>query len=127
MAPDRKFLPFLAHPVPMREEVEHGFSSPPGLVIEVVVFRKAASIHNSEVRTDARPFIRRWLPAIIETGPDKTAGEKGAFGEDFPPAFGVETVVGKVDVVSADVAFLFVIRIDPTRAVGACCFGANSR
>src|SRR3954466_8337046 len=59
---------------------------PPGAVIEVIVLGKAAGVENSELRADAREFgVGSRLAAIVEAGPDETAGDVRAVGDDGPP------------------------------------------
>ena len=69
------FLAFLARPVPVRQQVQHGVRRPPRLVIVKVVLRKTARVQNAEMRIDARPPIGRRLAAIIKTRPDKAAAK----------------------------------------------------
>ena len=77
MGPDVDLLAFPARPVPVRKQVQHGLLAPPGLVIEEIVLRKAAGVHDAEVRGDARPGVeRRRLAAIVEARPHEAAGDE---------------------------------------------------
>src|SRR5438128_1441013 len=109
----------------MRKYMQHGLRSPPRLIIEVVVFRESAGVHDAEMRTDARPAIRTRFTAIIEAGPGKATGQEWALVEDLPPSFGAECVSGKVDVISADVSLSFIVLINAARAVDARGLAAN--
>ena len=75
------FRAFLAGPVPMRQQVEHGIGRPPRLVIIEIVLRETAHVEDAEMRIDARPRIRRRLAAIIKTRPDETAAQPRPVGE----------------------------------------------
>src|SRR5689334_6372258 len=99
--------------------MQHWLRLPPRLVVIENVLGKTASVENSKMRTDAGPGVRRRFAAIIEAGPVEGARQERALGEDFPPAFGRGRVAGMIHVVSADVASLFVVRINTPREVFA--------
>src|SRR5579885_2325664 len=112
VTPDVDLLAFFSSPVPVRENVQCRNAFPPGLIIIIVVLWESARVHNSEVRTDARPVVWGRLPAIIESGPDKTACQKRALVIDFPPEFGCRAPARSVKIISADVTTLLIIFID---------------
>src|SRR6516225_492439 len=73
-------------------------------------------VHRAKVRADARPFVRRWLAAIIEPGPVKAACKKLALRIDFPPVFHAHDVTEEIDVIGADISFSRIIFVDAARA-----------
>src|SRR5579863_1145870 len=119
MAPDLDLLAFLPGPVPVRKQVNHWLPTrhlgPPGLVIEKIILRKAADIHDAEVRVDAGPAVGRGLAPIIEAGPRKTARHEWTRVVDAPPIFRRGRPGWIVDVVGADVALHFVVRVNAAR------------
>src|SRR5215471_11988370 len=117
MAPDVNFLAVFvsAAPVPVRQKMQHGLVGPPGLIVEVVVFRKTAGIENTKMGTDARPVIRGWFTTIVKAGPGKGAGDKGPLGIDLPPSLRAERVTREPDIVGGHISLFFVVGIDAAR------------
>ena len=74
-------------PVPVRENVQHGFDRPVGLVIIIIVLRKTAGVHHAKMRVDVGPPVRRRLAAIIKAGPDEPARRPGPGMEIWAPDF----------------------------------------
>src|SRR5215813_6284231 len=99
----------------MRKQMQHRFVLPPRSVVIEDVFGKAAGVENSKMRTDARPRVRRRLAAIVEAGPTERAGEKRALRKYLPPTLGGRGVAGMIYIISADIAFLFVIHVNAPR------------
>src|SRR6185437_3284013 len=103
-------LALTPRPGPVRKDVQHGLGAPPGFVVVEVVFRKAAGVHDTEVRADTGPGVRRRLAAIVEAGPYETAGEPTPRIESTPPLLGGGAVaLWLVDVVGAHVTALRVV------------------
>src|SRR5207342_3253559 len=85
--PYRNLFAFPAREVPVRKHMNYRILAPPGLVVEEVVFRESAHIHNSKLRIDRRPPIRSWLAAIVEAGPCEATGLPLAGAVERPPFF----------------------------------------
>src|SRR5208337_4362773 len=85
--PNLYLLAFPALPIPVGEQVQDRLGSPPSLVVIIVVLGEATGIHDAKVRVDARPFVRRRLATIIESGPGEAAGNKRALVVNPPPRF----------------------------------------
>src|SRR6185437_5092641 len=115
VSPDVDLLSLASGPVPVGKQVQHRAGTPPGLIIVEGVFRKAAGVHDSEVRADARPVVWRWLAAIVETCPDKTACKPTARYRVLPPFLRRRPITRLVDVVRADVAVHRILRVDAAR------------
>src|SRR6185436_19807679 len=86
--PNLDGLAFAFFPIPVRKQMQDWVLSPPSLVIVEVVFGKTAHVHNAELRVDGRPAVRGWLPAVIESGPGKSASQPFPRCVESPPLFG---------------------------------------
>src|SRR5450759_1737626 len=85
MAPHGNDLAFLSLPIPMRRYMQNVDVSPPCLIIVIVIFRKAAHIHNPEMGVDTRPCERRRFAAIVEPCPGKRSFKPFSRRIEFPP------------------------------------------
>src|SRR5271156_2564007 len=65
-------LSFLARPIPVRKEMEHGFGGPSTLIEVVGILGKSACIQGSTGAQRGRPAR---LPQIIDAGPDKVTAD----------------------------------------------------
>src|SRR5438445_11957567 len=77
------------------------------------------------MRADAGPRIRRWLAAIIKAGPVERAGEKRTRGKNLPPSFRRRCVSRMIHVVSADVTFRFIVRVNAAGEIFTAHFRAD--
>src|SRR5262245_13787137 len=102
MYPDGNRLALALLPIPVREQMQHWFGSPPGLVVIEVVFGEAAHVDDSELRVDGRPSVRCGFAAIVEAGPGEPARQPLPRSIEFPPFFGELRPGGVVQIVRAD-------------------------
>src|SRR5438045_4326084 len=105
--------------------MKHRFRAPPRFVVIKDVLSKAARVQNAKMRAYARPGVWARLTAIVKTGPRKTAGNKRSRCVRLPPSFSAIGISGKVDVVGANVPFLFVGHVDSTGKETARRLAAN--
>src|SRR5690348_15260590 len=85
MHPNANDLTFPLFPVPVRKQMQDGLTSPPSLVVEVVVLGKTTHVYDAELRVDRRPAVWRRLAAIIEASPSKATRQPFASRIEFPP------------------------------------------
>src|SRR5205814_1157881 len=111
VAPDGDRLALFPRPVPVRQQLDQRPGPPPGLVVEEVVLREAADVHDPEVGVDAGPAVGCRLALVVEAGPDEPPRYEGAPGERLPTGLSGRAPRGTVQVVGADVAALAVVRI----------------
>ena len=115
-------------PVPMRQEMQHGLRAPLRLIVVIVVLGKSARVHDPEVRADARPTIeRRRLAAVVEPGPDESAGDVGSIRHVRPPGLRGRGPPWMIGVVRGYVALRIVAAIDAARADRTAGLAAENR
>src|SRR5258708_1177295 len=114
MDPHVDRLSFAAGPIPVRQHMDYRFRTPPGLIVVVAILRKAALIHDAEVRIDAGPAVRRWLALIVEPGPDETTGDERSLPDRLPGALSRVTPGRSVVVVRRDIALHGVVDVFAT-------------
>src|SRR5271170_134800 len=110
----------------MRQQMQNDFVAPPRLIVIKIVLRKTAGVHDAELRTDARPVVRRRLTAIIKTRPDKSAGEPWTRGKKWPPVLRRLTIQ-RLAVVSGHITVFRVVRVNAARGDSAGLLRADFR
>ena len=125
--PNGDRLAFASFPVPVWQQVQHWIVSPPCLVIEEIVFRKAAGVHDAKLRADGWPAVGRGLAAIVEARPGKATGKPLTLGVELPPLLRQLGPVSMVHIVGTDPVSQFVGGIETTRRDCTGGFGANQR
>ena len=86
---------------------------------------EAAGVHDAEDGGDGRPFKALGFAAVIEAGPDETAGYERTFGDEFPAlAMGLAPAGAFVVVGGDDVAGIIVGEF-AARHEGGGVFGAG--
>ncbi|OPZ77562.1 MAG: hypothetical protein BWY77_01678 [bacterium ADurb.Bin431] len=123
--PNLDLLPLAARPVPVRKEVEHILSAPPGLIVKIVVLGKAAHIHDAKVGVDAGPAVRGGLAAVVEPGPDESPAQPGPVRVKTPPVLRGRSPGRVHRVIVADVAFEGVVGVKAAGADRASLLGAD--
>ena len=106
----------------MREDVQHGFERPIGLIIVEKVLGKTAGVHNAEVRVDGGPAVGSRLATIIKARPAEPARCPRPGRIIRPPCFRRLIAARLPDVVSQAITVDEVNGVNATRANRAGCF-----
>lgn len=88
------WFPFFTRPIPMRKQVNNRCICPSCLVCIISIFREAAYIHESKMRGNTRPLIRRGFTSIIESCPYKYSSKKRILNNICPVFTGKRPPVG---------------------------------
>src|SRR5215469_18420290 len=106
--------------------MQNGFVAPLRLIIKIRVLRKAARVHHAEMRTDARPFVRGRLAAIVEASPDKCTCSERTRSKEIPPLLGGGSVTPRrIHIVCGHEAVRWIVRVNSARADRAGFFAAD--
>ena len=126
--PDRHRLLRAPRPVPVREQVQHRLSAPPRAVVMIIVLRKAAQVHLTEVRDILRPaFERCRLTAIVKPSPHEPAAQERPRVVETPPGLRGRRPFRKLAIVGRHEAGFVVARIFAARHHRAARLGADHR
>ena len=126
--PDGDFLSFVTFQVPVRQDVQYRLVGPPGLQEESLVFRKAAVVEDTKLRSGCGEFQRIGLAPIVESRPIEQAGEPGTGIVELQASLdAVEQAVGalRTPVDRSHAAVLHVIKIDTSGTAARGFLGAH--
>src|SRR5262249_46602124 len=104
--------------------MQYRLIAPPRLVVEVVIFRETAHVHDAELRVDRRPSIGRWLAAIVESSPCETACQPFARCVKLPPLFSQLGPGRMVEIVGTEPVAQLIGLINASRRNRTRCFRA---
>src|SRR5690606_14984315 len=98
-----------------------------GLEVPVQVLGKPAQIHQSEMRSCARPLIRNRLAAVVKSRPNKRPRQPRPLSVETPPPLGCRPPLRRALVIRTDIPTLRIIGVDPARADGAALLRPDDR
>src|ERR1017187_3221774 len=111
----------------MREDMQHGFERPVGLIIIKIVLRKTAHVQRAKMRVDAGPAVGCRLATIIKTRPREPARRPRTGIVVGPPGFGrlAPAYPAVLDVITPDETVHGVIGVNAAIADQAGRFRAD--
>src|SRR4051812_38755509 len=98
---------------------------PPALIIIIDILWKPTHVHQSKMRINIRPFVRRRLAAVVKTGPYKSPEPVVIRSCEPPPFFRGACPPWRGDVLVRYITPDGIFFIDTTCRYGASHFGAH--